>query len=99
MEEEAIVTSVEAMPRTSIGESLELEFVNVRVRASRSTEHQDKVCKATIKEPVWLSRLEPSAPLGGYVMEHGEFSASFAKDDRITTGLKVMIELNCEQVT
>jgi hypothetical protein len=27
-------------------------------------------------------------------MEHGEFSASFAKDARITTGLKITIELN-----
>jgi hypothetical protein len=27
-------------------------------------------------------------------MEHGEFSASFVKDDRITTGLKVTIELH-----
>ena len=99
MEEEAIVTAVEAMPRTSIGESLELEYVNVSVRANRSTEYQDKVCKATIKEPVWLSRLEPSAPFGGYLMEHGEFSASFVKDDRITAGLRVTIELNCEQVT
>jgi hypothetical protein len=95
MEEEAIVTAVEATPRTSIGESLELEFVNVSVRASRSTQYQDKVCKATIKGPAWLSRLQPSAPLDGYVMEHGEFSASFAKDDRITSGLKVTIELNC----
>jgi hypothetical protein len=27
--------------------------------------------------------------LDGYLFEHGEFSASFAKDDRIMTGLKV----------
>ena len=32
--------------------------------------------------------------LDGYLFEHGEFCASFAKDDRITTGLKVTIELN-----
>ena len=95
MEEEAIVATVEAVPRTSIGESLELEFVNVVIRASRSAEYEDKVCKATIKEPAWLSKLAPSAPLEGYLFEHGEFSASFAKDDRITTGLRLTIELNC----
>jgi hypothetical protein len=95
MEEKPIVATVGAVPGTSIGKSLELEFVNVIFRASRSAEYQGKVCKATIKEPAWLSKLEPSAPLDGYLFEHGEFSASFAKDDRITTGLKVTIELNC----
>ena len=95
MEEEAIVATVEPVPRTSIGESLEVEFVNVIIRAFRSAEYQSKVCKATIKEPAWLSKLEPSAPLDGYLFEHGEFSAGFVKDDRITTGLKVTIELNC----
>jgi hypothetical protein len=82
------------VPRTNIGETLKLEFVNVTFRALRSTEHEGKVCKAVIKEPAWLSKLEPSAPLDGYLMEHGEFSASFVKDDRITTGLKVTIELH-----
>ena len=95
MEEQAIVAAVKAMPRTSIGESLELEFVNVIFRPVRSAEHQGKICKATIKQPTWLLNLQPSAPLDGYLMEHGEFSASFAKDDRITTGLKVTIELDC----
>jgi hypothetical protein len=95
MEEKAIVAAVEAMPRTSIGESLELEFVSVIFHALGSAEYQGKVCKATIKEPTWLSNLEPSAPLDGYLMEHGEFSASLAKDDRIKTGLEVTIELNC----
>ena len=86
---------MEAVPRTSIGESLEVEFVNVIIRAVRSAEYQGKVCKATIKEPTWVSNLEPSAPLDGYLVERGEFSASFAKDDRIKTGLEVTIELNC----
>ena len=95
MKEEAIVTAVEVMPGRNIGKSLELEFLHVIVRAIRRAEYQDKVCKAMIKEPAWLSRLEPSAPLDGYVMEHGEFSATFAKDDRIATGLKVTLELNC----
>jgi len=61
MEEEAIVATVGAVPGTSIGKSLELEFVNVIFRALRSAEYQGKVCKATIKEPAWLSKLEPSA--------------------------------------
>jgi hypothetical protein len=94
MEEEAIVTTVDPVPKTNIGESLELEFVNVTFRALQSTEHEGKVCKAVIKEPAWLSKLEPSAPFDGYLMEHGEFSASFAKDARITTGLQITIELN-----
>jgi hypothetical protein len=95
MEEKAIVAAVKAVPRTSIGESLKLEFMNVVFRVLRSAEYQGKVCKATIKEPTWVSNLEPSAPLDGYLVEHGEFSASFAKDDRIKTGLEVTIELNC----
>jgi hypothetical protein len=95
MEEKAIVAAVKAMPRKSIGESLELEFLSVIFRALRSAEYRGKICKATIKEPTWLSNLDPSAPLDGYLMEHGEFSASFAKDDRIKTGLEVTIELNC----
>ena len=94
MKEEAIVTAVESTLRRTVGESLELEFLNVVVRAIRSAEYQDKICKARIKEPAWFSRLEPSAPLGGYLMEHGEFSASFAKDDRIAAGLKVTVELD-----
>ncbi|MBV8224286.1 MAG: hypothetical protein JO232_03750 [Verrucomicrobia bacterium] len=94
MKEEAIVTVVESTLRTTVGESLELDFVNVVVRAIRRAEYQDKICKARIKEPAWLSRLEPSAPLDGYLMEHGEFSASFARDDRIAPGLKVTVELD-----
>jgi hypothetical protein len=46
-----------------------------------------------LKNPSWLSDLQPSAPLAGYVMEHGEFSASIPKDSRITKGLKVTIEM------
>jgi hypothetical protein len=95
MKEEAIVTTVETMPRRSIGESLELEFLSVIVRAIRSAEYQDKVCKAVIMEPAWLLKLEPAAPLEGYLMERGQISASFAKDDRIAPGLKVTLELNC----
>jgi hypothetical protein len=93
MEAEAIVATVEPGTRRSVGESLELEFVNVVVRAVRSTDHQDVIAKVTIKEPVWLAKLQPSAPLDGYLMERGKFSASFGKDDRIKPGLKVRIEV------
>jgi hypothetical protein len=95
MEEEAVVSTVDPLPRTSIGESLDLEFVNVAFSALRGTEYEGKVCKAVIKEPAWLSNLQPSAPLDGYHMERGKFSASFGKDERITPGLKVTIAISC----
>ena len=47
MEEKAIVAAVQAMPRTSIGESLAFEFVNVIFRVLRSADDQGKICKAT----------------------------------------------------
>ena len=93
MEEEAIITAVQAGPKTSISESLELEFLHVSFRAIRRFKYQDKVVRATFKTPSWLSDLQPSAPLDGYVMEHGEFSASLQKDSRITEGLKVTLEV------
>ena len=46
----------------------------------------------TLKNPSWLSDLQPSAPLEGYLMENGEFSASLSKDGRLTEGLKLTIE-------
>jgi hypothetical protein len=94
MEAAAIVATVQPGTRRSIGESLELEFVNVVFRAVLSAEYQDAIAKVTIKEPAWLAKLQPSAPLDGYLMERGEFSASFAKDDRIAPGLKVTIEVH-----
>jgi hypothetical protein len=95
MEEEAVVSTVDPLPRTSIGESLDLEFVNVAFRALRSTEQEGKVCKAVIKEPAWLSKLQPSAPLDGYLLERGKFFASFRKDERIAPGLRVTILVSC----
>jgi hypothetical protein len=95
MEEEAVVSTVDPLPRTSIGESLDLEFVSVSFRSPRSAEHEGKVCKAVIKEPAWLSKLQPSAPLDGYLLEGDKFSASFSKDERITPGLKVTIVVSC----
>ena len=93
MEEEAIITAVQHGPKTSIGETLELEFLNVSFGVLRRFKYQDKVCRATLKQPSWLSDLQTSAPLEGYVMEHGEFSASLPKDGRITEGLRVIVEV------
>jgi hypothetical protein len=60
----------------------------------RRSKYEDKVVRAALKSPQWLSDLQPSAPLEGYVMEHGEFSASLKKDGRITEGLKITIEVS-----
>jgi len=94
VEEEAIVVTVEPLAGRTIGESLHLEFVNVTFRVLRSSETEGKVCKAVIKKPDWLAKLQPSAPLDGYVLERGEFSSSFSKDNRIARGLKVTIEVS-----
>jgi hypothetical protein len=95
MEEQAVVSTVNPSPRTSIGESLDLEFVNVTFRSLRSVEHEGKVCKAIIKEPAWLTKLQPSAPMDGYLLDGGKFFASFGKDDRITPGLQITILVSC----
>ena len=94
MEEEAIIEIVEPLRRTSIGESLEVEFVNVTFRVLRSGDQEGKARKAVIKEPSWLRELQPSAPSDGYLLEHGEFSASLERDDRVAPGLKVVIEVS-----
>ena len=93
MEEEAIITAVQPGLKTTIDGSLDLEFLHVNFRVLRRFKYQDKVYRVTLKNPSWLSELQPSAPLEGYVMEHGEFSASLKKDGRITEGLKVTIEV------
>jgi hypothetical protein len=93
MEEEAIITAVKPGSKRTIDESLALEFLNVRFRVLRRSKYEDKVVRVTLKNPSWLSDLQPLAPLKGYVMEHGEFSATFAKDGRVTEGLKVGVEV------
>jgi hypothetical protein len=93
MEEEAVITSVQSGPSKLIDESLALESLNVRFRVQRFSKHQEKVVRATIKSPSWLSDLQASAPLKGYVVEQGEFFASLPKDDRIKEGLKVTVEV------
>ena len=92
MEEEAIITAVQPGPKRTIDGSLALEFLNVRFQVLRLSEYQDKVVRATLKNPSWLSDLQSSAPLEGFLMEHGEFSASLPKDNRLTGGLKLTIE-------
>jgi hypothetical protein len=92
MEEEAIITAVQPGPKRSINGSLALEFLNVRFQVLRRSKYQDKIVRATLKNPLWLSDLQPSAPLEGYLMQHGEFSASLSKDTRLTEGLKLTIE-------
>ena len=56
-------------------------------------EYQDKVVRVTLKNPSWLANLQTSAPLGGYLMENGEFFATLPKDGRKTEGLKVTLEV------
>jgi hypothetical protein len=92
MEEEAIVTAVQPGPKRTIDGSLALESLNVRFQVLRRSKYQDKVARAMLKNPSWLSDLQPSAPLEGYLMENGEFSASLSKDGRLTEGLKLTIE-------
>jgi hypothetical protein len=43
MEEEAIITAVQHGPKTTIGKSLELEFLNVSFRLLRRFKYKDKV--------------------------------------------------------
>ena len=66
----------------------------MRFRIVRPSEYENKVVMVAFKDPPWLSELEPSAPLNGYVMQQGEFAASLVKDDRIAKGLKVTIEVS-----
>jgi|HubBroStandDraft_2_1064218.scaffolds.fasta_scaffold509194_1 hypothetical protein len=93
MDEEAIITAVQPGPKTTISESLDLEFLNVSFRVLRRFRYEDKLCKATLKSPSWLFDLQPSAPVDGYTMQHGEFSASLSKDGRITQGQKITVEV------
>ena len=93
MQEEAIITTVRSGPKTTIGESLQLEFLYVSFRVLRHFKYQDKVARATLTRPSWLSDLQASAPLDGYLMEHGEFSASLPKARRVAEGLEVTIDV------
>jgi hypothetical protein len=94
MEEEAIISAVLPGPQTVIGESLHLEFLHVTFSVSAASKYRNKNTKATLKSPVWLSELQASAPIDGYLMEHGEFTASLPKDDRIKVDLRVTLEVS-----
>jgi hypothetical protein len=93
MEEEAIITEVRAGTQRSLGEGLDINFLQVSFRVLRRSRYRDRGYKVTLKSPAWLSQLEPSAPLNGYLMEHGEFTAELAKDERINQDLKVTVEV------
>ena len=93
MEEEAIITEVRPGTQRSLGEGLDINFLQVSFRLLRRTRYEDHGYKVTLKCPAWLSQLEPSAPLNGYLMEHGEFSAELTKDKRINEDLKVTVEV------
>ena len=93
MEEEAIITAVQPGPKRTISESPELEFLTVNFRVLRRFKYEDKLCKATLKSPSWFFDLQPSAPVDGYVMQRGEFSATLSKDGRITQGQKITVEV------
>ena len=93
MEEEAIITEVRPGTQRSLGEGLDINFLQVSFRLLRRTRYEDHGYKVTLKSPAWLSQLEPSAPLNGYLMERGEFSAELAKDERINEDLKVTVEV------
>ena len=93
MEEEAIITAVRPGTQRSLGEVLDINFLQVSFRVLRRSRYRDHGYKVTLKSPAWLSQLEPSAPLNGYLMEHGEFSAELTKDERINEDLKVTVEV------
>jgi hypothetical protein len=91
--EEAIVAKVGPSEKRKIDESLKIEFINVTFQVTRSSEDKGIVCKAVVTQPDWLVKLQPSAPLDGYLIERNNFTAGFGKDDRIAPGLKVGIEV------
>jgi hypothetical protein len=93
MEEDAIITEVRPGTQRSLGEGLDINFLQVSFRVLRCSSYRDHGYKVTLKSPAWLSQLEPSAPFNGYLMEHGEFNAELAKDERINEGLKVTVEV------
>jgi hypothetical protein len=94
MEEEAIITAVRPGQRRDIGESLHLEFLHVSFQVLAASKYRDKINKATLKSPPWLSELQTSAPFDGYAMENGEFTVALPKDDRIKEDLRVILEVS-----
>ena len=62
MEEEAIITEVRPRTQRSLGEGLDINFLQVSFRVLRRSRYEDHGYKVTLKSPAWLSQLEPSAP-------------------------------------
>ena len=93
MEEEAVITAVQPGPKATINENQDVEFLHVSFRVLRRFKYEDKAATVALKNPAWLSDLQPSAPVDGYPMEHGEFTASLPKDGRVTEGLKVILDV------
>jgi hypothetical protein len=88
---EAIITMVRPGTRRSLGEGLDINFLQVSFRVLPRSRYRDRGYKVTLESPAWLSQLEPLAPFNGYLMENGEFSAELAKDERLNEELKVTI--------
>jgi hypothetical protein len=66
MEEEAIITEVRRGTQRSLGEGLDINFLQVSFRVLRRSRYQGHGYKVTLKSPAWLSQLEPSAPRIGF---------------------------------
>ena len=94
METEAFVRDLGPGVTRTVGESLKTEFVHVNFRVPEFAENQSTPKKVTIKDPEWISELQPAAPVGGYLMECGEFSTEFLKDPRLGRDLRVTVEVN-----
>jgi hypothetical protein len=94
---EAIVRNVQFGSERTVGESLKTEVMYVSFQVLASAENQGNPGnpkKATIESPQWLAELEPAAPVDGYLMEGGEFSAELASDPRLKEGLRVTVKVN-----
>jgi hypothetical protein len=94
MEEEAIITAVHPEPGRTIDKSLHLEFLYVSFRVLADSKYRNKSNKVTLMSPNWLSELQTSAPIDGYLMENGELTVSLPKDERIKENLKVILEVS-----
>jgi hypothetical protein len=67
--------------------------VHVIFQVPGFAENRVKPGRVTIKDPGWLSELQPAAPTGGYLTECGEFSAEFVNDPRLKKDLLVIVEV------
>ena len=93
MEEKAIITVVHPATTRILGKDLQFNSLHVSFQVVRSSMYDDQINKATFKKPAWLSELQTSAPIDGYLMENGQFTVELAKDDQIKQDLNVTIEV------